>query len=131
MRKINLIVVHHSQNRKSFEEIKKLHVEEYKWDDIGYHFIIEKNGQILNGRDIEKVGAHVYGHNENSIGICLVGNFDIESPSKEQIDSLFKLINKFKYKIKFHCEFPNVKKSCPGKNFNKDFILNSLNHFFH
>ena len=122
MRKLNTIVIHHSQNRNSFDDIKKLHVDKYKWDDIGYHFVIDKNGNILNGRSIDVIGAHVHGHNGNSIGICLIGNFDIEYPNKLQLNSLFNLIKNLKYKfeikeIKMHRDFPNVVKSCPGKNF--------------
>ena len=127
MRKINTIAIHHSQNRKGFQEIKDLHVHEYKWDDIGYHFVIDKKGDILNGRNIEKIGAHVHGYNDDSVGICLIGNFDIEIPNKEQINSLLKLINELKSKydikeIKMHRDFPNANKTCPGKNFN----LNSM-----
>ena len=122
MREINSIVIHHSQNRKNFKEIKNLHINEYKQDDIGYHFVVDKQGNILNGRDIRKIGAHVYNHNKNSIGICLIGNFDIQIPNKEQINSLLKLIKELKSKydieeIKMHREFPNVSKTCPGKNF--------------
>ena len=122
MREINSIVIHHSQNRKNFKEIKNLHINEYKQDDIGYHFVVDKQGNILNGRDIRKIGAHVYNHNKNSIGICLIGNFDIEIPDKKQINSLLNLINELKSKynikeVKLHREFPNVSKTCPGKNF--------------
>lgn len=122
MRKVNTIAIHHSQNRKSFQEIKDLHVNGYKWDDIGYHFVIDKKGNVLNGRNIYKIGAHVYGHNKNSIGICLIGNFDIEFPNKSQLISLNNLIkdlkNKYNIKeVKMHRDFPNANKTCPGKNF--------------
>lgn len=40
---------------------------------IGYHFVVATNGAIFNGRSIEEVGAHVQGHNRDSIGICMVG----------------------------------------------------------
>ena len=123
MRKINKIVIHHSQNRKTFNEIKKLHINVYKWDDIGYHFVIDKNGNVLNGRDINKIGAHVLGYNKDSIGICLIGNFDMEFPNNLQLNSLSNLIKDLKSKfdikeIKTHRDFPNVTKTCPGKNFN-------------
>ena len=123
MRKINKIVIHHSQSRKTFDEIKKLHVNKYKWNDIGYHFVIDKDGNVLNGRDINKIGAHVYGYNEDSLGICLIGNFDVEFPNHLQLNSLSILIKDLKSKfdikeIKMHRDFPNVAKTCPGKNFN-------------
>lgn len=40
---------------------------------IGYHFVIELDGAVRPGRDVEEVGAHVSGSNANSIGICLIG----------------------------------------------------------
>lgn len=41
--------------------------------DIGYHLIIERDGTVAEGRDIELVGTHTPGHNMDSIGVCLVG----------------------------------------------------------
>lgn len=127
MRTISTIAIHHSQNRKTIDDIKNLHVNKYKWDDIGYHFVIDKNGEILRGRNVEKIGAHVYNFNENSIGICLIGNFDIENPGNLQLNSLLNLIKelKIKYnveKILGHREFPNAIKTCPGINIDLDKI---------
>ncbi len=122
MRKLKTIVIHHSQNRKNFQEIKDLHVNDYKWDDIGYHFIIDAKGSILNGRNVNEIGAHVYGHNQDSIGICLIGNFDLTIPNKKQLSSLNNLIKELKDRyninnVKLHRDF-NVNKTCPGRNFN-------------
>jgi N-acetyl-anhydromuramyl-L-alanine amidase AmpD len=41
---------------------------------IGYHYIVYRNGAIATGRHEDEIGAHVAGHNINSLGICLVGN---------------------------------------------------------
>lgn len=43
---------------------------------IGYHYVIQISGVVETGRPIELVGAHVKGHNANSIGVCLVGGLD-------------------------------------------------------
>jgi N-acetylmuramoyl-L-alanine amidase len=40
---------------------------------IGYHYVIETDGNIAFGRDLEEIGAHVQGSNANSIGVCLIG----------------------------------------------------------
>ncbi|MGL9774700.1 MAG: N-acetylmuramoyl-L-alanine amidase [Sodalis sp. (in: enterobacteria)] len=40
---------------------------------IGYHGVIDVDGQWLTGCDVEEVGAHVRGHNADSLGLCLVG----------------------------------------------------------
>lgn len=43
------------------------------WAGIGYHYVIDRDGSIANGRDLNKIGAHVTGHNTGSVGICLIG----------------------------------------------------------
>ena len=85
-RLINLIVLHCSDSdhphHDNVETIRKWHTErgftgpdgvEGTEDDIGYHFVITKDGTVHAGRPVEAVGAHVHGHNANSIGICLTG----------------------------------------------------------
>ena len=52
-------------------EIHKMHLE-FGWEGIGYHYIIRKNGKIENGRPEFWVGAHTYGLNKQSLGICLM-----------------------------------------------------------
>ena len=43
------------------------------WKGIGYHYLIDRDGTVAEGRPIEKVGAHVKGHNTGSVGVCLIG----------------------------------------------------------
>lgn len=43
------------------------------WFKIGYHFVIRRDGSIEYGRELSEVGAHAYGVNDRSIGICMVG----------------------------------------------------------
>lgn len=77
MRSVNTIVIHASATPPSMnvdrEDIWKWHVEERGFDDVGYHYIILRSGQIQAGRKPEIPGAHVRGHNSNSIGVCLIG----------------------------------------------------------
>ena len=76
MRKITQIVVHASATPKGehfdVEDIRAWHKAK-GWSDIGYHFVILLNGTIQYGRDINTIGAHVLGHNTNSVGICYIG----------------------------------------------------------
>lgn len=76
MRKINQIIVHCSATPegKNFNanDIDRWH-KERGFDCIGYHYVIDLDGTIEKGRPIEKVGAHVKGHNSNSIGVCYIG----------------------------------------------------------
>ena len=83
MRTINEIIVHCTATNPSWfvdrdalevvAEIKRWHTQERGWSDIGYHYIIHRNGQIAKGRPIERTGAHTRGRNKGSIGIALVG----------------------------------------------------------
>ena len=54
-------------------EIRRWHVQDREWKDIGYHYLIDRSGQIATGRPLEQIGAHVAGHNTGTIGIALFG----------------------------------------------------------
>lgn len=122
LKEIRFLVIHHSQRDKDcMEFIKVRHKQKRGWEDIGYHYIIEKNGNLKKGRDEKFMGAHVKGYNQNSISICLIGNLDENSSTKKQFKTLIKFLKKKmkKYdipneRIVGHREFPNVKKTCPG-----------------
>ncbi|HMA78916.1 MAG TPA: N-acetylmuramoyl-L-alanine amidase, partial [Candidatus Paceibacterota bacterium] len=49
----------------------------------GYHYVVTRDGQIEPGRPIVTPGAHVRGHNENTIGVCLVGGMTEDKKSSE------------------------------------------------
>jgi len=59
--------------KQKVEEIDRWHKGNGWSGGIGYHFVVDRQGDVCVGRPVEKVGAHVKGHNSNSIGICLVG----------------------------------------------------------
>ena len=79
MREIDDIIIHCTATRKhrhhTVEEIRKWHLQR-GFDDIGYHYVIYLDGTVHIGRPVEIVGAHAYGHNQHSIGICYVGGLD-------------------------------------------------------
>ena len=54
-------------------EVRRWHVEENHWSDVGYHFLIDRDGTVIEGRPLEKTGAHVKGHNAGTVGISLFG----------------------------------------------------------
>jgi N-acetylmuramoyl-L-alanine amidase len=136
MRHINEVFIHctatkpnwmerHTSDQK-VAEIRRWHVEERGWSDIGYHFIIDRNGNVVEGRPIERVGAHVRGHNSNSIGICLIGGFGgsatdqfEEHFTEAQREKVLKLLNDLTQKfpdakIRAHNEV--AAKACPCFN---------------
>ncbi len=134
LKKVKYLVVHHSQrkNNNSLQKIKKAHLKR-GFEDIGYHYLITKTGKIIQGRSEKFQGAHVYNHNKNSIGICLTGNFDLNKPSKKQIESLVQILKKKikKHKVLIknilgHREFPKITKTCPGRFVDMNEIRNKL-----
>lgn len=93
------LVLHHAKAINfSFEQCDTYH-KSLGWANIGYHFYIQKNGQIYEGRPVDVVGAHSYSSNHTSVGICLEGNFEIENPTKYQelalVDLLKWLVTKY------------------------------------
>lgn len=53
------------------------------FNEIGYHFVIRRDGSRETGRNINAVGAHVVGYNHKSVGICLVGGVSRDSKTPE------------------------------------------------
>lgn len=105
MRDIDTIIVHCSATPPDMDigvkEIRRWHVEERGWSDVGYHYVIRRDGRIGDGRPINKIGAHARGYNRSSIGICLVGGVNKDGKpdanfSVEQYNSLRLLINHLK-----------------------------------
>ena len=75
-----------------------------------------RNGEIQMGRPDYWVGAHVYGFNEISLGVCLIGR-DIFT--ENQFNSLKIVLRMWKKnypnaKIIGHCDLPNTEKTCPN-----------------
>jgi N-acetylmuramoyl-L-alanine amidase len=87
------IVFHCSATKPSMDigatEIRKWHVENRGWADIGYHIVIRRDGRIEWGRHFDVAGAHVAGHNAHSVGICMVGGLDEQGNSFASRPDLF------------------------------------------
>lgn len=137
------IVIHHSYspNSEQFEgdetikAIHKYHTVNNGWSDIAYHYLISPDGsRIYEGRPDLQIGAHCGGSlphgvkrifgNTDSLGICLIGNYDNEQPTKEALYTLailiFSLIEKYgmaQNAVYGHCEaWSKAPKTCPGRN---------------
>ncbi|MFA6092369.1 MAG: peptidoglycan recognition protein [Elusimicrobiota bacterium] len=76
---------------KVLRSIQAFHQRRRGWSDIGYHFVIDGAGRIFEGRAIETVGTHTKNQNDGNIGIALMGNFQTQHPSQEQLESLERL----------------------------------------
>lgn len=98
-----VIIIHHTatsykgSTSKQIKKIYRYHSYTKKWGDIGYNYIIGKDGLIFEGRygGNGVVGGHSYfdgtNYNKGSIGIAVLGNYESEKISLEALDSLEKL----------------------------------------
>ena len=138
------IVCHCSASPPSLDVgVKEIRVWHKKrgFTDIGYAYVIRRDGRIEEGRDKDAIGAHVEGWNKASIGICMVGGVregfvehkpgqpwngdgseDNFTPAQwtalaELLDKLTKLYPNAGFRG--HRDFPDVKKSCPSFDFPK------------
>ena len=86
MRDINKVILHCSATAEgkdySVETIRDWHVKGRGWSDIGYHYVIQLDGTISQGRPINKAGAHTKGKNKDSIGVCYIGGVEAQRDSK-------------------------------------------------
>ena len=84
------IIIHCSATRPSQDigsnDIDRWHREK-GWLKIGYHLVITRDGTLELGRDLDEVGAHAYGHNANSVGVCMVGGIDEDGQPDDNFTS--------------------------------------------
>jgi N-acetylmuramoyl-L-alanine amidase CwlA len=127
---VGLITFHHSGDPKAFvindyagtaahlEGVRAYH-RSRNFQDIGYHFAIDRMGRVWQLRPLAYEGQHVRYNNEHNVGVVVLGNFDIQAPTaaqKESVKSFGQLLRK-QYnlaatKIKTHQEI--VSTECPG-----------------
>lgn len=109
---VRMLVVHHTavlvgnDPRPAVERMRAIyqyHAVSRGWGDIGYHYVIDEKGQIYEGRagGDYVVGGHAYCNNVGSVGVALMGNFDLETPPQAQVHSLQWLLSRLvqKYQI--------------------------------
>lgn len=132
LNKPEYIIIHHSATQQGDAETFRRAHKAKGWRDIGYHYVIGNgtysgDGEVETGRPENESGAHCSadGMNFKSIGICLVGNFDIDKPTPAQMEALEKLCRDImaQYKIPVskvlgHGEVKGAATNCPGRHFN-------------
>lgn len=91
MREIKEVFIHCSATMPNMdigvEEIRRWH-KARGWLDVGYHWVIRRDGTVEQGRSEWEVGAHARLHNLHSIGICLVGGLDEDMKPTSRYSSL-------------------------------------------
>lgn len=132
-RYINEIIVHCSATAEGRDfttaDIKRWHLAR-GFKDIGYHYVIYRDGSVHKGRDESKVGAHCTGHNSHSIGVCYIGGCksDGRTPkdtrTEAQKRALINILKDLKRKcpnasIHGHRDYAN--KACPSFDATKEY----------
>lgn len=127
MRDINRIIIHCSATPEGRDidaaTIKDWHVNGNKWSDIGYHYVIKLDGTIESGRPLDIAGAHVKGHNADSIGICYIGGADADMNPKDTLNEcqeesmrelIFSLRMVWDKHLTLHGHNEYASKACPS-----------------
>lgn len=125
-RRIKYIVIHCTATKQGYpfsaKDVDRWHRSK-GWNGIGYNYVIGLDGKIENGRDVDRVPAHVKGYNSNSIGVVYVGGLDKNMKAKDtrtplQKKSILNILKELRKLypdaiIQGHRDFPRVAKACP------------------
>jgi N-acetyl-anhydromuramyl-L-alanine amidase AmpD len=118
------LFMHNSKTSQKVAEIRRWHVEDRGWRDIGYHYLIDRDGTVARGRAESMIGAGIEGHNRGVLHISLFGGYgskETDAFSKNftpsQDTALRALIADIQRradikKISGHCDY--AAKACPG-----------------
>mgnify|MGYP003642311506 FL=1 len=95
------------------DEIHRWHLDN-GWDGIGYHWVITVDGKLQAGRPEYWMGSHARGHNQSSIGVCMIGTDEFNSEQWAILENLVreKMIQYPGIKVIGHNEVSS--KTCPG-----------------
>ena len=127
-REIKYIVVHctATPTTTTIESIKSYWKNVLGWKNNGYHYIIQRNGSVVNITPENELANGVAGYNTHSIHLSYIGGVDannkaLDNRTPAQQEAMFNLIMNLHARfppavIKGHRDFPNVKKDCPSFN---------------
>jgi len=133
-RSINRIIVHctatHEGRDYTVAQIRAWH-RQRGWSDIGYHYVVYRDGSIHKGRSVDIAGAHTAGYNTHSIGVVYVGGLDKfgnpkDTRTPEQKAALVKLLSRLRQyypqaSIHGHREYAN--KACPCFDAKREYAM--------
>ncbi|XP_060072999.1 peptidoglycan-recognition protein SC2-like [Ylistrum balloti] len=128
---VKIVFIHHTAGKpcttpeediKTVKGIQNFHMDERKWADIGYNFLVNNSGQVFEARGWDRVGAHTKGWNAASVAFSVIGNFNESNPDQRAIKAVLGMIqlgvDKGKisndYKLYGHRDVGAT--DCPGKN---------------
>lgn len=127
----NRITIHHTvtpthdsmSGAARVRQIQAFHMYGRGWCDIGYHFLIARDGRIYQGRAANRIGGHVANANTGNVGIAFLGNFESGRPSSAQINAAARLIDwlgrsfripRDRGHVRGHRQYGGT--SCPGRH---------------
>jgi hypothetical protein len=132
MNGVDRITVHHdgmppvalrgqSDVARRIESIRSSHVNSRGFADIGYHYVIDPDGRVWEGRPSWKQGAHVKDQNEHNIGVLILGNFDVQRPTPQALASLDSFLagQMQKHNVSLSRVYTHQEigpSGCPGRN---------------
>ncbi|MGE0395091.1 MAG: N-acetylmuramoyl-L-alanine amidase [Kofleriaceae bacterium] len=123
------MAIHHTETptndsmspQARLRQIQSYHMDVKGWCDIGYHYLVSRDGRIWDGRPDTKLGAHAGGANTGNLGISVMGSHDSTTITQTQLDSIAGLVKALasihgvainRSSIKGHREYTST--SCPG-----------------
>lgn len=131
MEPIRAVTVHHAamdrpapgRASSQIRSIQSAHQNDEGWADIGYHFLVDPEGGIWEGRPLNTQGAHAGDSESNrgNIGVCLLGNFDLSSVPSSQAAALERLLDRLRDHFRLtrsdvvpHSRYRST--ACPGRS---------------
>lgn len=115
-RRIDLILVHctATPDGKDYtvENIREWHTAKppkgQGWADIGYHYVVYRDGSVHLGRDVDLIGAHCEGYNTHSIGVCYVGGMSADGDRNEDTRTDAQKLALLDLLVKMRQLYPNA-----------------------
>src|SRR3954467_4900740 len=102
---VRMAFVHHTVNANDYGPedsagivlaMARYHRDHNKWNDLGYNFVVDRYGQVFEGRaggiDQPIVGAHAQGYNSVSTGVANIGTYDVAGQTEAALEAMASLI---------------------------------------
>ena len=75
-------------------QIQAFHMFTNGWCDIGYNYLVSRDGRVWRGRGATRIGAHVEGHNTGNVGISFIGTYTSTPPTQTQMCNAARLLRR-------------------------------------
>lgn len=138
MGRVTRITLHHdgmspfygrsaSDSVDRLEAIRRSHVGR-GWADIGYHFAIDPQGNVWEGRPLNLQGAHVKDQNEQNIGVVVLGNFQEQSPTTAAVSTVDRFLAQLMrtYRVPLRSVYTHQELGptvCPGHHLQRHMVM--------